>query len=161
MYSVEKILIASAHEFSTMFIGEYKHTLDKKKRVALPARFRRELGKRITITHGFDNCLFIYPTSGWKRFSEKLESLSLGQSDTRGINRFIFGGAVEIDIDSLGRILIPDFLKEFAGLKTKVVIVGVQNRVEIWDDKAWNGYKGRIEKQADTIAEKIGDLGAF
>lgn len=144
-----------------MLIGEFRHTLDKKRRVALPAKFRRELGKKVIITNGFDKCLFIYPLKEWKKFSEKLEELPVGQSDTRGINRFMFGGAQETDIDSLGRILVPEFLKEFATLRTKVVMVGIQNRVEVWDEKLWQEYKGRIEKQADTLAEKLGDLGAF
>ena len=144
-----------------MLIGEFRHTLDKKRRVALPAKFRRELGKRVIITNGFDKCLFIYPLKEWKKFSEKLGELPVGQGNTRGINRFMFGGAQEIDIDSLGRVLIPEFLKEFATLHTKVVMVGIQNRVEVWDEKIWQGYKGKIEKQADELAEKLGELGAF
>jgi MraZ protein len=144
-----------------MLIGEYKHTLDKKKRVALPAKFRKELGKKIIITHGFDKCLFIYPIKEWQGFSDKLSALPVGTSDTRGLNRFMFGGAQETEVDSLGRILIPDFLKEFAGLKTKVVIVGIEKRVEVWDEKSWDSYKERIEKEADRLAEKLGDLGVF
>jgi MraZ protein len=144
-----------------MLVGEYKHTLDKKRRVALPSRFRKELGKKIVLTNGFDKCLFIYPLSEWKKFSEKLSELPVGQSSTRSINRFMFGGATEEEIDTLGRILIPEFLSRFADLRTKVVIVGVQNRVEIWDEKNWNEYKGRIAKEADTVAEKLGDLGVL
>lgn len=144
-----------------MLIGEFKHTLDKKRRVALPAKFRRELGKKVIITNGFDKCLFIYPPTEWQKFSEKLETLPVGQSRTRGINRFMFGGAQEIDIDSLGRILVPEFLYDFAGLHIKVVMVGIQNRVEVWDERLWQTYKRRIEKQADALAEKLGKLGAF
>lgn len=144
-----------------MLIGEYKHTLDIKKRVALPSKFRKELGRKVVITHGFDTCLFIYAQKQWEAFSEKLSALPVGQADTRGLNRFMFGGAVQETIDSLGRILIPDFLKEFAELSTKVVIVGVQNRVEVWSEKNWQTYKARIEKSADALAEKLGELGAF
>src|SRR3989344_2185492 len=144
-----------------MLIGEYRHTLDNKKRVALPARFRKALGKRVVVTRGFDKCLFIYSEGAWKKLSEKFTTLPMGPSDTRDLNRFMFAGAVLSDLDSLGRILIPDFLKEFAGLKTKVVVIGVHERLELWDEKTWEGYKGRIEAQADTIAEKLGDLGAF
>ncbi|MAZ40566.1 cell division/cell wall cluster transcriptional repressor MraZ [bacterium] len=144
-----------------MLIGEYKHTLDKKKRVAVPARFRKELGKKIILTRGFDKCLFIYPLKEWSKLSEKLETLPIGKSDTRNLNRFMFSGAVPTDIDSLGRIVIPDFLKDFAGLKTKVVMVGVHGRAEVWDEKTWNAYKGGISKKADDVAEKLGDLGVF
>ncbi len=144
-----------------MLLGEYHHTLDPKKRVAVPARFRKELGKRVILTHGFDKCLFIYPLATWSKISEKLSTLPVGTSVSRDINRFMFAGAVPSDVDSLGRILVPDFLKEFADLKSKVVIVGVHDRAEVWNEKEWNEYRGRIEKQADSVAEKLGELGIF
>ncbi len=143
----------------TMLIGEFRHTIDAKKRVALPAKFRKEIGKKVVITHGLDNCLFIYPLKGWQEVSEKLASLPIGQADTRGFNRFMLAGAVETDVDSMGRILIPDFLKEFASLKTKVVVAGIHNRLEIWDEKRWRDYTAKIEKQADILAEKLGEVG--
>jgi len=144
-----------------MLIGEYRHTLDPKKRVSLPARFRKILGKKVVITKGFESCLFVYPESAWKKVSEKLAQLSTGRRDTRGLNRLMFGGAVISDVDSLGRVLIPDFLKDFAHLKTEVVVIGVHERVEIWDEKTWNAYKSTIEGEADTIAEKLGEIGVF
>ena len=144
-----------------MLIGEYKHTLDAKKRVAVPARFRKELGRGVVVTHGFDKCLFVYSKENWQKLASKLATLPVGKRTTRGLNRFIFGGAVLSDIDSLGRILIPDFLRSFADLKTKVVIVGVHERLEIWDEKHWQAYKGRVTNQADTFAEKLGELGTF
>src|SRR3989338_712798 len=120
-----------------MLIGEYTHVLDEKKRVSLPAKFRKELGRKIVITHGLDNCLFVYPMKSWQRVSEKLATLSMGKAQTRGFNRFMLAGAVEVDVDSIGRILIPDFLKDFARLGEKVVIAGVHDRVEIWDETRW------------------------
>jgi len=144
-----------------MLIGEYIHTLDDKRRVSLPAKFRKEVGKRIVLTHGLDNCLFIYPMKQWEKISEKLGDLSMGQADTRGFNRFMLAGAVDTDVDSMGRILIPDFLKDFAHLKGKVALLGVHDRIEIWNDKAWNQYKGRIEKQADGLAEELGEIGVI
>ena len=95
------------------------------------------------------------------KVAEKLAHLSIGAAGTRGFNRFILSGAVEAEIDSAGRILIPEFLKEFAGLKDKVVLAGVHTRVEVWDEKAWNEYKGRVEKDADALAEKLGEIGAL
>lgn len=142
-----------------MLIGEYTHTIDPKKRLSLPSKFRRELGKKVVLTRGLDNCLFIYSVSEWKKISAKLAGLPIGQSDTRGFNRFILSGAVETATDSLGRILIPDFLRDFASLKDKVVLAGVQSRVEVWDEKKWREYKDRIERQADNMAEKLGEIG--
>ncbi len=144
-----------------MFLGEYLHTLDAKKRISLPVKFRKEVGKTVVVTRGLDNCLFVYSLKDWRLISEKLGSLSIAQSDQRGFNRFLLSGAVEVGVDSVGRILIPDYLKSFAGLKSRVVVAGVNDRIEIWNEKSWNEYKRRIERQADQMAEKLGDLGVL
>ncbi len=144
-----------------MLIGEYTHTLDAKRRLSLPSKFRKEIGKKVVITHGLDNCLFVYPIKQWEKVTEKLNELSIGQANTRGFNRFMLAGAVESDVDSIGRILVPDFLKDFANLKGKVSVIGVYDRIEIWNEKTWSGYKSRIEKQADVLAEKLGEIGAI
>lgn len=144
-----------------MLIGEYTHTIDEKNRVSLPVRFRKEIGKKVVATHGLDNCIFLYSVSEWKQVAGKLGALGIGQSDTRGFNRFMLAGAVEIDLDAIGRILIPDFLKKFAGLKERAVFAGIHNRVEIWDSARWGEYKSRVEKQADKLAEKLGEIGAL
>jgi|TARA_Y100000310_G_scaffold288684_1_gene314535 MraZ protein len=142
-----------------MLIGEYIHTLDPKKRLSLPAKFRRALGKTVVVTKGLDNCLFVYPEKEWKTISRKLSELPFGAADSRGFGRFMFSGATEVDVDSSGRVLIPDFLRRFASLKDKVVLAGVHSRIEIWNERTWNTYKSRIEKEADTLAEKLGDVG--
>jgi MraZ protein len=142
-----------------MLIGEYTHTIDTKKRVALPAKFRKELGKKLVATQGLDGCLFLYPVSEWEKISEKIANMGMAQADTRGFNRFILSGAVEVEPDSLGRILIPEFLCKFAGLKQKVIFAGVHNRVEIWDERRWTDYKKKINSQADMMAEKLGETG--
>ena len=144
-----------------MLIGEYVHTLDPKKRLSLPSRFRKEVGKKVVITRGLDHCLFVYTLKQWEKLSAKLAGLPMGASDTRGFSRFMLSGAVETDVDANGRVLIPDFLKSFGGLREKVVVIGAGDRIEIWDDKKWGEYKGTIEKQADTLAEKLGDIGAI
>ena len=144
-----------------MFIGEYEHTLDEKKRVSLPKQFRTELGKKMVMTRGLDNCLFVYSKSAWARMAEKLEALTFAQADTRGFNRFILSGAAEVEVDKAGRILIPEHQKQFAGLKKNVVFAGVSDRVEVWDAAQWKNYKARIEKQADAMAEKLGEIGAL
>lgn len=144
-----------------MLIGEYTHTIDDKNRISLPVRFRKEVGKKVVVTHGLDNCLFLYSLKEWEKISEKLGTLGIGQADTRGFNRFMLAGAVEIDVDSIGRILIPDFLKSFAELKEKVVFTGVHNRIEVWNDKKWIDYKKKIEAQADKLAERLGEIGVL
>jgi len=144
-----------------MLIGEYRHTIDPKKRISLPAKIRKELGKNVVITHGLDNCLSVYPMSEWEKVSLKLRGLSMGQADTRGFNRFMLSGAALVEIDSLGRILIPDFLREFGKLRNRVVLIGVNDHLEVWDEKIWSAYKKRIEKQADQLAEKLGEIGAI
>ncbi len=144
-----------------MFIGEYEHTLDEKKRVSLPKAFRNGLGKRMVMTRGLDNCLFVYSKGSWEKVAKKLQALSFAQADTRGFNRFILSGAAEVGVDGAGRVLIPDHQKEFAGLKKDVVFAGVSDRVEIWDATAWKAYKSRIEQHADSLAEKLGEIGAL
>jgi MraZ protein len=142
-----------------MLIGEYVHAIDDKNRVSLPSKFRQEMGKKIVITPGLDNCLFAFTVKEWEKISGKLAESSMLQADNRSFNRFLFGGAVEAEVDSIGRILVPDFLRERANLKAKVAMIGVQNRVEIWNDKAWADYKKVVEKQADSLAEKLGSVG--
>jgi len=142
-----------------MLIGEHIHTLDDKKRLSLPSKFRKELGKEVVITHGLDHCLFIYSKSEWKQFSKRLSDLSMGQKDSRSFTRFILGSAVESGVDKAGRILVPDFLKDFAKLGAKVVLVGIGSRVELWSEKEWKIYKKQIQKDADMLAEKLGDIG--
>jgi MraZ protein len=142
-----------------MLIGEYLHTLDSKKRLSLPAKFRKEVGKKVVITRGLDSCLFMFPEKAWNNIAQKLANLPFGQADTRGMSRFLLAGAVETDVDGAGRILVPDFLKDFADLRSRVVLAGVSDRIEIWNEKTWEEYKRRIEKGADQMAEKMGDLG--
>lgn len=142
-----------------MLIGEYIHTIDDKNRVSLPSKFRKEMGKKIVITPGFDNCLFIFTAKEWIKISEQLSTPSFLQSDSRGLNRYMFGGATEVDVDSIGRILIPDFLKVRIGLNDKAALIGVKNRVEVWNEKAWSDYRQVVEKQADQLAEKLSSAG--
>jgi len=146
---------------NSMLIGEYNHILDSKKRLAIPSKLRRELGDKIILTRGLNNSLFLYPQEKWQKLTEKLGQLPVGQSDTRSFLRLMFAGAVEVELDQLGRILVPDYLKSYAGLKQKVTIVGVYDRLEIWDSERWENYRGEVEKNTDMIAEKLGELGLY
>ena len=144
-----------------MLIGEYTHTQDEKKRISLPSKFRKELGKTIVVTHGLDSCLFIYQLKEWQKIAEKLSSLSIGQADTRGFNRFILAGATEVEVDSIGRILIPEYLRDYAKLSGKTVFAGVHNRVEVWNESSWIEYKKGIRAKVDSLADKLGEIGAI
>ncbi len=144
-----------------MLIGEYTHTIDDKNRLSLPAKFRTEMGKKVVLTRGLDKCVAIFTEKEWKKIAEKLSESSMLQADSRSFNRFMFAGATETEVDTIGRILVPDFLKTWGSLGTKVVVIGVQSRVEIWNDKAWEANKDTIEKQADTLAEKLGQVGVL
>lgn len=144
-----------------MLIGEYNHTVDPKKRLAIPARLRKEIGDRAVLTRGFDACLFLYPLAEWQKLAEKLLQLPVGQASNRSLQRSMLGGAIEVEVDALGRVLIPDYLKNYAGLKQRAVIAGLYNHLEIWDADRWETYKSVAEKNADMIAEKLGELGMF
>lgn len=144
-----------------MLIGEYKHNIDTKKRLAVPAKFRKEMGDKVVVTKGLDQCLFIYTISEWEKVAEKLSELPTGSADTRNFVRALLSGAVDVEIDALGRILIPDYLKQFAGLKDKVVIAGVYRRLEVWDQVVWEMHKDKMDKQMDSMAEKLGELGVY
>jgi MraZ protein len=144
-----------------MLIGEYTHSIDEKNRISLPVKFREKMGKKVVVTPGLDHCLFVFTPKEWERISLRLSEASLGQSDNRSFSRFMFGGAVEADIDSIGRILVPDFLQSWANLKGKVSVVGVQSRVEIWNASAWGEYKKGVEGKAGALAEKLGEVGVL
>lgn len=142
-----------------MFIGEYTYSIDEKKRLAVPAKFRQLLGRKAVITRGLDNCLFLYPAKEWDILAQKLSKLPLAQADARGFARVMLTGAMDVNFDNLGRILIPDYLKQYASLKKKVVVAGVYNRIEVWDEKRWQEYKEKTESEIGDIAERLKELG--
>ncbi|HBO16503.1 MAG: Protein MraZ [Candidatus Moranbacteria bacterium GW2011_GWE2_35_2-] len=144
-----------------MFIGEYQHSIDPKKRLAVPSKFRGELGNKIVVTRGLDRCLFVYPMKVWEEIAGKLGSLPMGESATRSFVRLMLAGAIDVEIDKQGRVLIPDYLKDYAGLGKNVVIAGLFNRLEVWAEKNWNQYKTKAEKNTDEIAEQLGKLGIY
>ena len=142
-----------------MFIGEYNHNLDSKNRLALPSKFRVDLKNGAVVTRGLDNCLFIFTKTDWQKMVDKIIEQPIGKADARGFSRMMLAGAMEIKLDSMGRILIPDYLKKYAGLKKKTIVAGLYSRLEIWDETKWNSYKNQIEKQAGKLAEAMGELG--
>jgi len=143
----------------TLFYGEYQHTVDAKGRVIIPSRFREGLGERFILTKGLDDCLFAYSSEEWNNLETKLKTLPLTSKDARAFIRFFFSGAAECEVDKQGRILIPQNLRDYAGLDKDVYIIGVSTRVEIWDKAKWESYSNNEDLSADKIAEKMEQLG--
>ena len=142
-----------------MFIGEYLYTIDNKKRISIPPKFRRSLSKKAVVTRGIDSCLVVYPISEWQKLTKKLEDLPSSKIDARGFSRIILSGAVDVGLDKLGRILIPDYLKKYAGLKKDVAVIGLSNKIEIWDSNKWKAYKQKTEKEIGDMAGRLEELG--
>ncbi|OGF30500.1 cell division/cell wall cluster transcriptional repressor MraZ [Candidatus Falkowbacteria bacterium RIFCSPLOWO2_12_FULL_45_13] len=142
-----------------MFIGEYNHNLDDKGRVAVPVKFRSFLKRGAVVTKGLDNCLFLYAKDEWRGLAVKLSRLPIGKANSRAFARLMLAGAMDVDFDNQGRIMLPEYLRKFAGLKKKVVIAGLYDRLEIWDETAWDKYKNGTEKKTVDIAEALGELG--
>lgn len=142
-----------------MFIGEYSYSIDDKGRLAMPAKFRVALKKGAVITRGLDNCLFVYTRTEWDALAKQLSSLPISQANTRAFSRLMLAGAMDVTLDGQGRVMLPEYLMQFAGLKKKTVVAGLYNRLEIWDEEKWNAYKQQTEKNSTDIAEKLGELG--
>ncbi len=142
-----------------MLLGEYKHNLDTKGRMAVPAKFRDELSSGAIVTRGLDNCLFLFAPKSFELLVNKITSLPLSQSNSRAFGRFMLAGAVDVEIDKQGRILIPDYLRKFANLDKQVVVAGLVGRAEIWNDVRWEEYKKKTESASNEIAERLGEMG--
>ncbi|MEK7168137.1 MAG: division/cell wall cluster transcriptional repressor MraZ [Patescibacteria group bacterium] len=142
-----------------MFIGEFQHNLDNKGRIAVPAKFRNKLTGGAIVTRGLDHCLFVFSNKDWEVLAQKLIALPLAQANSRAFARLMLAGAVDAELDKQGRILIPDYLREYAGLKKQTTVAGLYNRIEIWDSEVWKQYKAKTESASDEIAEKLGELG--
>jgi len=142
-----------------MFIGEYKHNMDAKGRIAIPAKFRDGLKDGAVVTRGLDNCLFLYSRDAWNKIAKKLVDLPVGQSKARAFSRLMLTGAMDLEFDSQGRITLPEYLREFANLSKKTIVAGLYDRLELWNEEDWNKYKEKAEKESTEIAESLGELG--
>ena len=145
-----------------MFYGEYLHSIDRKGRLILPAKFR-EIAKanfieKFFVTRGLDKCLFMFSEEEWKAQENKFKTIPFTKQQARTFNRLYFSGAVEIVPDKQGRILLPQYLKDFAEIKKDVTIVGVSNRIEIWARDKWQGFYGNSRQSFEEIAEKLMDI---
>ena len=157
MFSGGRCVEVLVLEAKRMFNGEYNHTVDTKGRLIIPTKFRDGLGEEFKVTRGLDGCLFAFPLGEWEKFEEQLRSLPLTQSNARRFTRFFFFFSMSCELDRQGRILLPQSLREFAGLEKDVVLTGMINRVEIWDKQRWTDYNASGDM--DDIAEQMSQLG--
>ena len=141
-----------------MFIGEYSHTIDEKGRLAIPAKFRVEFKNGAVVTKGLDNCLFLYTKDEWEKLATKLASLPISKANTRAFARLMLAGAMDVQLDKQGRVVLPEYLRKYATMKKKTIIAGLYNRLEIWDEQVWDKYKKGTEKQSGDIAEALEGL---
>ncbi len=142
-----------------MFIGEYEYKIDKKNRLAIPVKFRDKLKKGMVATRGIDTCLSIYTKESWEKLVKKLRDLPISKSKNRAFNRLMLAGAMDRELDSQGRITLPDFLIKYANLNKNTIIAGLYDRLEIWDKQIWEEYKKRSEASSSDIAEALDEIG--
>ncbi len=139
-----------------MFMGEYNHTIDAKGRIIIPSKFREALGDNFVVTLGLDGCLFVYPNEEWMNFVAQLKSLP-GSKEARQMQRYFMAGAADCEVDKQGRILIPNKLREQAGLEKDIVFVGVLSKIEIWSKEKWDSNNDYDDM--DQIAEHMSEFG--
>ena len=142
-----------------MFLGEFEHSIDDKGRVAIPARVREELGEGMVLTRGFDQCLQAFPRQIWQLLAQKVSSLSLGNPEARNLRRMLFSNAAEVEVDRQGRILVPQNLREYAGLVEQVVITGMDTYFELWSSEHWRTMMVQLDTSGAGIAEQLASLG--
>lgn len=138
-----------------MFIGQYEHSLEAKGRLSIPKKFRSQLVGGAVLAQGLDGCLFLYPQAAWEQLVSKLSQLPLTRTDARGFTRALSYGATEVEIDSLGRILVPDYLRQFSGIAGSCIVAGAIDRIEIWDKSKFDSYTSQVNAKREEIAEKL------
>ncbi|WP_146622412.1 division/cell wall cluster transcriptional repressor MraZ [Enterococcus florum] len=142
-----------------MFMGEFQHNIDAKGRLIVPSKLREQLGEKFVVTRGMDGCLFGYPLDEWSSLETKLNEMPLSKKDARTFVRFFYSAATECEIDKQGRINIPAALRNHATLEKECVIIGVANRIEIWNEARWREFTEITEASFDDIAETMVDFG--
>jgi len=142
-----------------MFFGEHSHTIDSKGRVSIPAKYRDQFTEQLVITRGLDHCLWIYTQTEWDKIAERLSTLPISQKKSRAFSRLMLAGAWEASLDSLGRIILPEYLRQYAALNKHVIIAGLYNRLELWDEDRWQNYSAQTQTDSDEIAESMSELG--
>jgi MraZ protein len=138
-----------------MFLGRFDHVLDEKGRLAIPARFRGDLGEGMVITRGTDRCLYIFPMGGWQQIASKLDALPLGDPNARNLRRAAFAAAEPAELDKQGRVVLSERLRGYANLQSSVAVVGMNSYIEVWDLAAWETLETQVEEQGDVLASQL------
>lgn len=147
-------------ERASFLTGEFRHALDDRGRVAIPVRFRPRLAAGATLARWLDGCLAVFPADAWSELAGKLQALPTTNAAARQFGRFMSSGAVEVELDRQGRLLVPGYLRSYAGLELgELVVVGALNRLEIWAPSRWQPYRSQIEDEPEALAEHLADLG--
>lgn len=144
-----------------MFIGEFEYNIDEKGRLAIPKKFRDQFSHGLVLTRGLDPCLWVYTVSEWTSLAEKISRLPIANNNARVVSRMMFSGATDCQLDQQGRVVIPNYLREYARLGSQVTILGVNNRLEVWSKELWSEAKGQLEGQAGLLAEHLASLGVL
>lgn len=153
-----RLILDCGKEGQSMFMGEFQHNVDTKGRLIMPAKFRQELGDTFVVTRGMDGCLFVFPDEEWKKLEAKLSELPLAKKDARAFVRFFYSAATEVSLDKQGRIKLPQTLMNHASITKECAVIGVSNRIEIWDANRWNDFSDAAEENFDDIAENMMDF---
>ncbi len=142
-----------------MFLGVFQHTVDEKGRLAIPVKFRPSVADGLVMTFGLDRCLYVWTMDEWSQLAEKLAKLPMMNADARKVARHFFAGATETSLDKLGRVVIPQILRDYAGLRGEVVVAGMPNRLEIWSQESWDEERSRVAENSSTFAEHLAAAG--
>jgi MraZ protein len=142
-----------------MFIGEFSHNLDDKNRLMIPVKFRAALAAGVVVTRGLDGCLWLYPKDEFAKLAENIQQLPITQANSRNFSRLMLSGAMDLELDKIGRLILPGYLKEFSHIKNQVIMAGVGSRIELWPADAWNKFKGEMEEKSTEIAENLSETG--
>lgn len=142
-----------------MFIGEFQHSIDEKGRLSLPVKFRGELAIGCVLTRGLDGCLWLHTQEEWDKIAAQVSALPITQKNARSFSRFVLSGAMDLKIDKAGRINLPKYLTDYAGIKSKVVVTGMNTRLEIWSAEKWESFKSEMEKNSEEVAENLAEIG--
>ncbi|HLB44478.1 MAG TPA: division/cell wall cluster transcriptional repressor MraZ [Candidatus Limnocylindrales bacterium] len=140
-----------------MFTGEFRHAIDGKGRLAVPARFRAELATGAHVTRWIDNCAAIFPNQAWAELADRVSELRYADAGARAFSRFLFSGAFEVELDGQGRVVLPAGLRQFAGLKSEAVVVGAADHIELWEPARWDAVSA--DMNSDEFAARIANLG--
>lgn len=141
-----------------MFLGSHSHNLDAKGRLAIPARFRTDLAAGLVLTRGFDRCIALYPIAAWQSLADRINDLSFADPDVRQFRRMVFSEAVDAQLDSQGRVLVPAPLREFAGIEREAVVIGVHSSVEIWSPDRWSATADSLDAASDEIPTRLAGM---